>query len=437
MIRHFIYTWLTYWAVVALLPVHSIYPATTAAFFLQLAFVLMVLASLESVVFFSGTRRMPEAHRVEIPSTPTLIRIAIAMSIVGLASLTYDKILIQGIDYSEGVAAAREEWRQLGEDRDGQASSIFSALGYLFGSAYFVAIVLAITQTRILSSRQRLWSLLASFSVLIGNSLITGGRSNVLLVAAFAIAAFSARRGLNLRNVFRRRGQRRILWLLVIAAAAYIIFIFYARAKAGGVEILGYAIDFLPYLGVEVDDWYRASLGGGIFSSLSAMLVLTLSYVTHSFATVAAIVDSPSEEKTIIFVHGLTILSKLNLVPAPDGDWFLSGRLASVPGALWHQFGIIGFSVGSFLLGVSCAIAKIWAARRPHRLLPLGAYVAADATLLLTPAFFAGDFLSFPFVVAAFVMLAFAQRLLGRHKRRPVLVSRPRADTETVAPSHG
>ena len=58
---------------------------------------------------------------------------------VDLAALTYDKLFIQKIDYSAGLAFAREEWRQLGEEREGQASSIFSVIGYLLGSSYYVA----------------------------------------------------------------------------------------------------------------------------------------------------------------------------------------------------------------------------------------------------------------------------------------------------------
>ena len=44
--------------------------------------------------------------------------------------------------------------------------------------------------------------------------------------------------------------------------------------------------------------------------------------------------------------------------------------------------------------------------------MPLGSSVMAHVTLLLTPALFAGDFLSFPFVLGSFVQLAVIDRFL-------------------------
>lgn len=434
MSKHFIVVWMLYWATVALLPVHSIYPGTVAAATLQIAFVLLVLLGMAVARSTVEVRAMPVAGQFDIPGTKTLIKIALAMSVVGLLSLTYDKVYVQGIDYSEGVAIAREEWRQLGEEREG-VSSIFSMLGYFLGSAYYVAIVLAITQIRTLSAGQRLWALLLGFVLMMANSAITGGRSNVLLVAAFVLGAFVSRRRLTFARVVPGRTHRRLIKLILLLGFAYTVFIFYQRAQAGEVDALDYAIDFLPFLGLEPSEAYRASLDGTLLSSLSAMLVLTLSYVTHSFATAAAIMDVPVEDKTIIFLHITGMLAKLGFSSPPDGDWFLSGRLPSVPGSLWHQFGWFGFIIGSWLLGAVAEGCRIWSALRPSRLMPLGAYVMAHATLVLTPALFAGDFLSFPFVLGSFVQLALIGRWLRRRQRAAQRRQHPRELSVSPAPS--
>ncbi|KAB2876785.1 MAG: oligosaccharide repeat unit polymerase [Ideonella sp.] len=421
MAKHFIGIWLIYWAAVLLLPVHSIYPSTFAAAFLQAGFVALVLLGIACLRIMVEVRSMPPAGRFDIPAARDLTRIAIAMSVIGLVSLIYDKAYVQGIDYSEGVAVAREEWRQLGEERGAHVSSAFSVLGYLIGSAYYVAIVLAITQPGALTVRQRLWTLLAGFGLMMGNSIITGGRSNLLLLAAFVVGAFVSRRGLTFSTVVPVAMARRMIKVVVLLGLAYGVFIFYERARAGEVEVLEYAIEFLPFLGLEPSQAYRDSLNGGVLSSLSALLVLTFSYVTHSFATVAAIVDAPNEHKTIIFLHVASLLSKLGVTGEPDGDWFLSGRLPSVPGSLWHQFGLAGFLVGSWLIGMAAEACRIWAARHPRRLLPLGAFVMAYATLILTPVLFAGDFLSSPFVLGSFLQLALVDawlRSLKRARRR-------------------
>ncbi|HTD90509.1 MAG TPA: hypothetical protein VK663_07590, partial [Burkholderiales bacterium] len=159
--------------------------------------------------------------------------------------------------------------------------------------------------------------------------------------------------------------------------------------------------------------WYAHSLGDGALSSIVAMLVLAGSYVTHSFTTVAAIIDAPFEDKSVILSTFTQILYKLGIVGRPDEHWFLAGAFPSVPGALWHQFGPFGFAVGSALLGIAAGAAKVWVARRPDQLLALGAYTMATATLIVTPAVFAPDFMSFPFVFMAFAILAIAAKLIG------------------------
>jgi hypothetical protein len=147
-------------------------------------------------------------------------------------------------------------------------------------------------------------------------------------------------------------------------------------------------------------------MDAGMLSSLLAMLVLTVSYVTHSFSTVAAIMDTPSDDNIIIFLNFCGLLGKIGLLDMPDGDWFLTGRFSSVPVAFWYQMGGIGFVVVSLLLGATSTAAKTWTARLLDRLLPLGSFVMMKAVLLLSPLLFAADFLSFSFVLVYFLFLA-------------------------------
>lgn len=411
--KHFLGVWLIYWTAIVLLPVESIYAATVQAFLLQLTFVFLVLTAYGVTEIILESRKIPKAGSSDIPRTFTLIKLAMGASVVGFIFLIYDKIYIQGIDYSNGVAIAREQWRQLGDDRAGQASSVFSVLGYMFGSAYYVAAVLVITQVKIIGTAQRVSILLFCFLMVMANSVIAGGRSSVLLLAVFIIGSMASRSELNMRMLL---GGRMLRWILLHAAglaAGYTIFVFYQRADAGELNGAEYVLDFLPFLGLELAAWFRSLLDDGMLSSLSAMLVLAASYLTHSFATTAAIMDGSTEDKTIIFVHAVNLLSKLGLANQPSDEWFLSGRLPSFPGALWHQFGVIGFVMGSLLLGATGAIAKAWTALRPNRLLPLGVFVMTYVVLILTPILFAGDFLSFPFVLAAFVLLTVVEVFLN------------------------
>lgn len=410
--KNFLSIWLTYWAAIVLLPVKSIYSATIQAFFLQLTFVFLVLAGYSVTKFILNFREVPKATSFGMPRALTLIKLALGMSLFGFILLIYDKIYIQNIDYSQGLAFARGQWRKLGGDRAGQASSVFSALGYLIGSSYYVAAMLAITEIKVLSTAQRIRILLACFAMAVANSVITGGRSNILLLGVFIFAAMGSRKQFSFRKLLECRMQR---WMIIIATVLiiwYITFVFYQRADASGLNGKEYMLTILPYLGLEPIEWYKNMLDDGVLSSLSGILVLTASYLTHSFSTTAAIMDGPIEDKTIIGAYAVNILSKLGLANQPSDEWFLSGRFPSFPGALWHQFGVIGFVMGSLLLGTASAIAKAWGALRPTWLLPMGAYIIADVVLILTPLLFAGDFLSFPFICSSLLFLALFQKCL-------------------------
>jgi hypothetical protein len=404
--RNFLFAWAIYWTVAAISPVQSIYPNIFAALSIQVGFVCLVIFSHSLVVAILPTSRMPTQLSGKIIPPSLLIKISLLMALIGFSALLYDKIYVQGIDFSHGLAVAREAWREKGIAREGGASSVFSVIGYLLGSSYYVTVVLIITQAQFLSTRERLLGLFTSFVFVMANSAITGGRSNLLLLATFFVGAFSSRSDVSLRNLFPQKFQLRTLKLLALLAGAYSVFIFYQRAQAGGQEPVDYALDFLPYLGLQPQKWFRYCLNNNLLSSLSSMLVLTASYLTHSLDTTAAIFSQPSEGKSIVFLYAAEISHKLGLTGAPEEDWFLAGRFPSVPGAFWYQFGFVGFIISSLFLGFISAVAKLWVVCKPRSILGLGFYVSMESTLLLSPLLLAEDFLGFPFALASFVMLA-------------------------------
>ena len=411
MIRQFLYCWLGYWLLVLLMPVHSIYPGVGEAFLLQLGFVAMVF-----IGYFSASPRlrevaMPGIGLSDLGDARFIVRASLLMSLLGFAFLLIDKIFIQHIDYSSGLAFAREQWRLLGEEREGKASSMWSIMGYVFGSAYYASLVLVFVQPHRFTNGQRARALGATFVFALANSVITGGRSNFLLIIAVAFAALAARRGLRLRQIFASRRQRRYIAVILCAALAYIMYVFYSRAQAGNFLMYLYVVEFMPYIGLEMDTWYQEVVTEGVVGGAANLLVLTLGYLSHSFSTTAAIMDAPLEHKMILFNNFGGIFYKLGLINKPETDWFMAGRFPSVPGAVWHQFGLLGAIVMPYLLGYASALATQWAKRRPNRLLPLAAYVLASTTLLLTPFVFAPDLLAFPSVVVAFVLLAGLCRL--------------------------
>jgi oligosaccharide repeat unit polymerase len=405
-VRHLIASWLIYWLVIAVLPVHSIFPATLPAFLLQATFLVLAASSAWLVTWSFGLSRMPVAILHDISNGRLLVWCAIAMGTAGFLLLLYDKVVVQGIDYSSGIAIAREQWRLAGEERGGQASSPFSVAGYLLGSSYFIAAALAASRSASLAPWESRAVLAISLLLLLANSLLTGGRSSILLMAPFLLAAYSARSQ-------RSRAPWNAQFALKVTAVSlagllflsYTVYVFFQRASAGSGSAADYALDFLPFLGLEADSWYVRMIEESFFGDLSAMLVLTFSYLTHSLATVAAVIDSPSEDKVVMFMHVTSILSRLGLIEAPDTEWALSGRLTSLPGALYLQFGALGVPIGGLLTGLTLGLSIVWTASKPRRLLPFIGYCLMNTITILSPALFSADFLSFPFIVLAAILV--------------------------------
>ena len=334
------------------------------------------------------------------------------LSLIGFLFLIYDKVFIQGINYSEGLAFAREQWRQQGEGREVEVSSIFSVFGYLFSSSYFVAAILSITQNNILTTYQRFGTLLLCLLFSISNTIITGGRSTLFLFVVFILISLSSRNLITLQKSIFNKKLSLVLFFIFLFIATYFILIFYQRAELSDTDANLYVLNFLPYLGLMPVEWYENFLDDSTFSSISLMLVLGLSYLTHSFATTAAIIDGPIENSILIFVHANNLLRKLGLSLFSYDEWFLSGRFPSLPGAFLHQFGAFGFVFASIFLGSINAILKRWRKLCPTHLFPLGTLIMVEVILILSPLLFAGDFLSFPFILTELIIIFYIDKII-------------------------
>ena len=141
MIKRFVIVWIFYWILFAIQPVSSIYTNITQAFILQLFFVIVTVIFFMLGSSYSGKSMGQSDLSIDFFDNKIsylAIKYGIIISVIGLGFLMYDKIYVQRIDYSQGLALARQEWRVLGEERESASSSIFSATGYLFGGAYFI-----------------------------------------------------------------------------------------------------------------------------------------------------------------------------------------------------------------------------------------------------------------------------------------------------------
>jgi hypothetical protein len=412
MIKRFVGVWIFYWFIYFCQPVHSIYQNVWGAFALQFLFVILTLAFFAfGASTVSSLAKRPSDLSFDTDEALFVIRSGIVISFIGLSFLLFDKIYIQGIDYSQGLAIARQEWRILGEERAGAASSVYSAIGYLFGGAYFISLSLSISKLTIISDKTRLLYIILCLLLLLLNSAITGGRSSILLAMLFAVFGYFTRSSSSQKGLFFNRKYKRYASVIMVFVGGYVVYIFNLRATASEQMVGAYSLQFLEYLGFVPSDSFARIAYETSWGGTAALINLTISYLTHSFATTAAIVDSNSNYGDAIFVSFMTIGSKFGILPAPV-DWFLSGRFSSLPGAVYFQYGLFGLASWSAMLGMLAGrFAHIFSVTRGNILVFFLCSVF-ELILLMSPFLFAAEFLFFPSVLIGSFLTIFVARIL-------------------------
>lgn len=418
MLARFCWVWLAYWLVFLLQPVRSIFPEVQSALIVQLAFVAAVAVSFGIVQRAKAPRCKGSLIRIqplERSLALSVVRVGYAVSAVGLALLLFDKVIVQGIDYSGGVASARQQWFLQGQERGGGVSSIFSGLGYFAGSAYFLSLAVVFSRKIDLPDRQRLRLILIGFLFLLANSLITGGRSGILLAVVFISYAYFTRDQQGARPLFRRRIYRLAPLLIFGLCVSYVLYIFNARATAGDVDVAYYSFRFLGFLGLEAYDSFERFVDGLALGWPLALVNLAVSYLTHSFATMAAIIEFDGEGGQFVFGHLKALLAKIGLVTTNSAESYLPGRFASLPGGLYHQFGLLGMLVAAILLGSFGGWIRGSYKWRRSSISALFLCCIFEAILIASPFLFVGDSMFFPFLIVG-GLLSLTLVGLARHR---------------------
>lgn len=416
MIRFFMLSWVLYWLMFFVLPAESIYEGVFEAFLLQLLFVFLVVFGFFSFKLVLPVSKAPELYDVYSKNNIKMLKICLSVSIIGTVFLIFDKVYIQGIDYSKGLAAAREAWRREGLERGGSVSSAYSVIGYLFNSGYFIAAIIFITSGSQLTALNRFLTLILIFILLMLNSVIAGGRSNVLLMAILVSCTVASIRGFSIRELLGRRLVI-LLYLAVFLSGFYMLYVFASRANASGMTPVEYVESFGPYLGLRVYDWVFEFNDPSIMMDLLALIILCIGYLTHSLATTAALVTHGTGNEIVVFVHLANIFHKMNLMDAPNVNWLLAGRFPSLPGALYYQFGFYGFVVLSLALGWLSSIGQHLYRLKPKSLIFMFINISMFSILITSPLLLVLDFMSYPFIILFLVITVFLKSFFMSLKR--------------------
>ena len=222
-LKSFLIAWGFYWLLLLVLPVRPIGDAVLVGFLVQIIFVLVVAIGYVSVEFL--LHKTPPSMGTGWRLSSAIVVIALGLSLLGTLALAFDKIVVQGIDYSAGLAYAREQWREAGAARGDEVSSAASVVGYLLGSCYIVAVVL-FSRTEFVARWHAYACGIAAAILALANTVLTGGRSTLILTLLFFVATRLL--GVEGEERSQRAGSSRSFWLtlaLLFLGAVYFLFV--------------------------------------------------------------------------------------------------------------------------------------------------------------------------------------------------------------------
>jgi hypothetical protein len=393
----FLWVWAAYWLAVLAFPASPAGGNLLGGASIQLVFVAITASCMYCFRPSADESWRCIAHLSSGSGVGRASWLGLALGTVGTGFILSDRIVIQGVDYDNGLAAARASWQSAADGRSG-ASSVLSVLGYMFGGCHFAAAVLVILRIHRHPTLLQSIVLIACTAVVLLSSAINGGRSSVLLFLVYCLSALL----LNTRVCVKKMFLSPPVLLVGVFALQYSLAVFASRAALSGETCRDYTLEMMEYLQLNPSAWLTScELPDALW-----LTTLAWAYLTHSFSTTCLIAGEPTTQSVMIGFYPILMLSKLGLVGPPDRDWFLAGRFPSLPGALYHQFGAVGLAGGSALLGVVTSVTLRVLGRFPHSLVALGAFLSAATTVFLSPELAAIDFLGFASAALGFVILA-------------------------------
>lgn len=410
MIKRFIIVWLLYWAIYMLQPVSSIYSGIFLAFIIQFIFVFAVVLAygFSNIVIAQRISCLIEIKEFNNKYAINIIKIGIFISITGIIFLFINKVIIQGVNYFDGIGAARHQMTTLTEEGRGAVSSIYSAIGYPISSAYFISAMLIFSPNLLIKDNKRMALILIISMLLIINSILVGGRSAILLALTFLTFPLFLE---GKRKLFNNRNYYKFLGLVLFILFIYIIYIFNSRASVNNIDLRDYSMDFLEYLGLVPYEWFSRVIEHNYFGETLAILNLALSYMTHSISTIAGLLDDKGAGYPV-FNYLITLLEKLKFINPTDVDWPLSGRFMSLPGGIYFIWGFLGLLVFSILIGILVGIILNIFRKNTNSISMFFLCSIFESILLSSPFIFAGDLIFFPFIISGGLLTLFIARII-------------------------
>lgn len=285
--------------------------------------------------------------RVVFPSLFYIERVALYIFLVAFLALVfvaYDRLFIQGVDYSKGVAHAREMWRALADERSG-VSSVFNVLGnLLFPFVYFgVAFCVIFFEFSVKLRRIFYLSILLVFVF----SVLTGGRELVLVLFGVFLSSLTFRLAIGFPML--SKGMKRDFFIVFSIAVLFSVYIGFLRSKSYDFGMDQYARSLAIRLGASGE---RLE---GVGNYTPDIILPVFIYIAHVKWIFLGVLDHGGEGVST-FRQLFKMLSEYAPLmfywvdyQAPD----YSPNWISLIGSVYYDLGWFGIFIYSFFLMVS------------------------------------------------------------------------------------
>lgn len=334
-----------------ILPFESIFGFDTEAILLIMVFV-SILAGTAMLWQNTPVFRISSQRKQLCPMSRSKLTFLVHLSLVGTfignVLVLIDRIVVRGIDYSAGLRAARYQWLQ-SEELGGSSISI---LGNLLIPVSYCGLFLGIFHWESLGYRDRFIALLAGFGGPVCFAMINGGRSNILMALAFAFCVCLLRKYRGKTFFPKIKGKTIFGLIAVFVLFQYLESLFFSFSD----NTKSYLESLALGLGVRLDSAYNGS-------EVENLINLTALYLLHGNYAISAVLSSTPEffdftdlNHNVTFRYLLVlILSRIPLIEyqmeLPEFDSGMGGFI-SIPGIFLYDYGILGFLLATFIMGV-------------------------------------------------------------------------------------
>lgn len=349
---------------------------------------------------------------VRFPSVGSFVRttnVLVILSVTALVMVVYDRVLIQGVDYSLGLAQAREMWRVLSNERVG-ASSIFNVVGNLiFPFVYFSIAFCTLFFERSYRLRRNFY---ISVVLVFVFSAVTGGRELLLVLFGIFLSSLAFRFSINVPVI--ARGMKKDFVLIFATASFFAVYVGYLRSQSYDFGMDEYGRSLATRLGAS------GELVDGVSSYTPDVLLPVLIYLAHVKWVFLNMAENVGPEGLSTFRQIFKMLSEYLSVsldwvdyrsPAYSPNWI------SLVGSLYYDLGWGGvFGLCCFFVMSPLLYLLLFSVAEFNRSgLSVSFYLFANAIIIFSPFAFLFEVVQFIYLMV-FLMVSFFLALLPYKK---------------------